>query len=241
LYSNQLLPMTTSPDWPEPPQTESLVLCSGGLDSVVLLAWASQHAPAQPVYVRAGLAWEGQEIETLRRAGVMQLAGRIRPLAILDFDVRDLYPASHWALRGTPPAYDTPDDDVYLPGRNILLLSKAGMFAAARGISRILLGPLAGNPFPDATATFFAAMSEALGLGLAHTLSVGAPFAVLHKADVIRLGASLGVALDETLSCMNPRDGVHCGLCSKCRERRDAFAEAGMEDPTVYRAPSPRV
>ncbi len=251
--------------WPEPPRTESAVLCSGGLDSVVLLAWAARHAPAQPVYVRAGLAWEEQEIQALERVGPalgrsgridergMQgeagpagaafgvQTGTIRPLVVLDFDVRDLYPPSHWALRGTPPAYDTPDEDVYLPGRNILLLSKAGVFAASRGITRILLGPLAGNPFPDATASFFRAMSEALGLGLARPLSVDAPFAALHKADVIRLGAALGVPLGATLSCMNPRDLVHCGLCSKCRERRDAFAEARVEDPTEYRAPSPRV
>lgn len=231
--------MTESTTWPEAPSTESAVLCSGGLDSVVLLAWAAQHAAAQPIYVRAGLAWEEQEIETLRH--VIQPSGRIRPLAVLDFDVRDLYPPTHWALRGTPPAYDTPDEDVYLPGRNILLLSKAAVYAASRGIARILLGPLAGNPFPDATAAFFRAMSRALGLGLARPLAVEAPFATLHKADVIRLGASLGVRLGATLSCMNPRDAVHCGLCSKCRERRDAFAEAGIADPTEYRAPSPRL
>lgn len=234
MYCEVMIPST----WPNPPRTVSAVLCSGGLDSVVLLAWAAQQASPQPIYVRAGLAWEGQEIEALRR--VVQASHAVQPLAILDFDVRDLYPPSHWALRGTPPAYDTPDEEVYLPGRNILLLSKAAIFAAAHGISRIVLGPLAGNPFPDATPAFFRAMSQALGLGLAHPVSVEAPFAALHKADVIRLGASLGVPLGATLSCMNPRDGIHCGLCSKCRERRDAFAEAGVEDPTEYRAPSPR-
>jgi len=232
-----LLPMTA--DWPDPPPTGSLVLCSGGLDSVVLLAWAAQRAMAQPVYVRAGLAWEARELEALQQLGPA-LPGAIGPLAVLEFDARDLYGPSHWALRGTPPAYDTPDEDVYLPGRNILLLSKAAVFAAQHGISRIVLGPLAGNPFPDAGPVFFRAMSEALGLGLACPLSIEAPFAPLHKADVIRLGASLGVPLGKTLSCMNPGEDVHCGLCSKCRERRDAFAEAGIEDPTRYREPSPR-
>ncbi len=225
--------------WPDPPVTPSGVLCSGGLDSVVLLAWAAERAAAQPIYVRCGLAWEAQELETLGR--VLRPSGRVLPLAILDFDVRDLYPATHWALRGTPPAYDTPDEDVYLHGRNILLLSKAAVFAASRGIDRLVLGPLAGNPFPDATPEFFRAMGAALGLGLARSLAVVAPFATLHKADVIRLGAELGVPLGATLSCMNPREGVHCGVCSKCRERRDAFAEAGVPDPTEYRAASPRV
>jgi 7-cyano-7-deazaguanine synthase len=56
----------------------------------------------------------------------------------------------------------------------------------------------------------------------------------MDKADVIRLGSALGVPLELTLSCMQPRDGLHCGRCSKCRERRDAFREAGIEDPTAY-------
>jgi 7-cyano-7-deazaguanine synthase len=57
----------------------------------------------------------------------------------------------------------------------------------------------------------------------------------MHKADVIRLGASLGVPFELTLSCMEPKDGLHCGRCSKCRERRDGFLEARIPDPTQYR------
>ncbi len=230
----------TGADVPEPPRDESCVLCSGGLDSVVLVAWAAQRAPVQPVYVRAGLAWEAQELRVLGSLFARMARHNIRPLALLEFDVRDLYPPTHWAIRGTPPAYDTPDEDVYLAGRNILLLSKAGVFAASRNIGRVLLGPLAGNPFPDATPEFFAAMASALSLGLAHVLAVETPFSSLHKAAVVGLGVSLGVPLAETLSCMNPREGMHCGLCSKCRERRDAFAEAGVEDETRYVNPSPR-
>jgi 7-cyano-7-deazaguanine synthase len=56
----------------------------------------------------------------------------------------------------------------------------------------------------------------------------------MEKSDVIRLGAGLGVPFELTLSCMNPRQGLHCGQCSKCRERRDAFHEAGIADPTSY-------
>ena len=77
-------------------------------------------------------------------------------------------------------------------------------------------------------------MARALSLGLGTPIEIAAPFAALHKADVIALGRSLGVPLELTLSCMQPRDGLHCGRCSKCRERRDAFREAGVEDPTDY-------
>ena len=86
----------------------------------------------------------------------------LAPLAILTFPVRDLYPPTHWALRGEPPALDTPDEDVYLPGRNIILLSKAGIYCAQQNITRLAIGPLAGNPFPDATPEFFSAMTRAL-------------------------------------------------------------------------------
>jgi 7-cyano-7-deazaguanine synthase len=67
-----------------------------------------------------------------------------------------------------------------------------------------------------------------------------APFAALHKSDVIRRGVELGVPLELTLSCMQPTDGTHCGRCSKCRERRDAFHDAGVADPTKYRERPPR-
>jgi 7-cyano-7-deazaguanine synthase len=52
---------------------------------------------------------------------------------------------------------------------------------------------------------------------------------------VIRLGVDLGVPFQLSLSCMNPAGDTHCGACSKCRERRDAFAEAGVPDPTTYK------
>ncbi len=105
--------------------------------------------------------------------------------------MRDVYPPSHWAVRGEAPASDTPDEDVYLEGRNVVLLSKAAVYMARAGISRVLIGPLAGNPFPDATAAFFDAMARALSIGLAAPIAIEAPFATLHKADVVALGRSL--------------------------------------------------
>jgi 7-cyano-7-deazaguanine synthase len=211
------------------------VLLSAGLDSAVLAASEARRGRVQPIYVSAGLAWEAGERAALERLlAEAPFDGALAPLAHLTFTVADLYPTTHWALRGEPPAFDTPDEDVYLAGRNVALLSKAAIYCARHGIGRIALGPLAGNPFPDATAPFFEAMARALSLGLAHPIVVHAPFASMEKADVIRLGVELGVPLALTLSCMNPQDGLHCGRCSKCRERRDAFADAGVADPTAY-------
>jgi 7-cyano-7-deazaguanine synthase len=214
---------------------ETAVLYSGGLDSAVLVASEARRGTVQPVYVSVGLAWERDELAVL--SGILDAAGlppAVRQPARLEVTMRDVYPASHWALRGTPPAHDTPDEHVYLAGRNIVLLTKTAVLCAQRGIRRIALGPLAGNPFPDATPEFFETMGRALSLGLSHTVEVVTPFADLRKADVIRLGIELGVPLALTLSCMNPQAGRHCGACSKCRERRDAFREAGIDDPTTY-------
>jgi 7-cyano-7-deazaguanine synthase len=230
--------------------TKSAVLFSGGLDSAVLVAdaAAASTGPAAgrvvPIYVGVGFAWEEEERAMARRLfSAPPLAGAIEPMVELRFDMRDIFPASHWAVRGEAPAFDTPDEDVYLHGRNVILHSKAAVYAAASaamaaqadGRWRILLGTLSGNPFPDATPSFLAAMARALSLGLAHPIAIEAPFAALHKADVIRKGVELGVPLELTLSCMQPKDGLHCGRCSKCRERRDGFRDAGVEDRTRYR------
>jgi 7-cyano-7-deazaguanine synthase len=224
------------------------VLLSGGLDSAVLLADEATRDEAQPIYVRVGLAWERAELAMVSAfLAHARFARAVRPLISLSVDMTDVYAASHWAVQGRPPAYHTPDEDVYLPGRNIILLGKAGVYCAAARIGRLVLGTLAHNPFPDATPEFRAALARALSLGLAHELDIDAPYAGTSKADVIRRGVSLKVPLDLTLSCMSPTLGTgpgvnpgrdappaHCGTCSKCRERHDAFVDAGVADTTRY-------
>jgi 7-cyano-7-deazaguanine synthase len=217
------------------------VLCSAGLDSAVLVADLSRTARVTPVYVSVGLAWEPAERRALARLLTRPpFDGRVDPPVSLTVDMRDVYPSTHWAVRGAPPAFDTPDEDVYLVGRNLVLLAKAAVFCCQRRIPRIALGPLAGNPFPDATPAFFSAMARAASLGLDHAIEIATPYSALHKVDVVRRGLELGVPLDLTLSCMNPQEDLHCGLCSKCRERHDAFIDAGLDDSTRYAGPLPR-
>ncbi|HVH26428.1 MAG TPA: 7-cyano-7-deazaguanine synthase [Vicinamibacterales bacterium] len=228
---------------------QTAVLMSGGLDSAVLLAdeAARGSGTIHPVYIRVGLAWEDGEQAAVRELlGQEPLRGRTRPLVSLTVDMRDVYASDHWAVGGRPPGYHTPDEDVYLPGRNVILLGKAAVFCAASQIDRLVLGTLGHNPFPDATDEFRRAMAVALSLGLAHTLTIDAPFASLAKSAVVERGALLGVPLHLTLSCMKPPQdsgesrgirasrALHCGVCSKCRERHDAFLEAGVADPTSY-------
>lgn len=216
----------------------SVVLFSGGLDSAVLLAAERvDHDPVWPVHVRSGLAWEDAERRAIDRLlAASPFAGRIEPVTSLAIDMRDVYPSSHWAITGQPPAYDTPDEDVYLLGRNIVLISKAAVLCARLGERRLAMGTLSNNPFPDATPEFFTTIARAmtLGLGLADPFSVVTPLAKYHKDYVVKLGAKLGVPFALTMSCMNPVGDRHCGQCSKCRERIDAFRVTGVTDPTEY-------
>jgi 7-cyano-7-deazaguanine synthase len=221
------------------------VLFSGGLDSAVLVAEAAARGPVRPIYVSVGFAWEEEERAMAARLFARPpLASQVDPLVELRFDMLDVFPATHWAVRGEPPGFDTPDEDVYLDGRNVILLSKAAVYmarmnaaalAASSESTHLLLGTLSGNPFPDATPQFLSATARSLSLGLGLPIEIEAPFATLHKSEVIQRGIALGVPLELTLSCMQPKDGLHCGRCSKCRERRDAFREAGVDDPTAYR------
>jgi 7-cyano-7-deazaguanine synthase len=195
------------------------VLVSGGLDSFVLVAeMVKTYRRVYPVYIRQGLAWERDELRHLR--GV----------TVLDFPVRDLY-RNHWSVTGRRvPGAKTHDEAVYLPGRNLMLLSKAAVFCALHKIPVIAVGTLGHNPFSDATPKFFRDFARASGV------KVIAPFRRLTKTQVIRRGRHL--LLHQSFSCIAPKRGQHCGRCNKCAERQRAFREAGIEDRTGYaRAP----
>ncbi len=212
------------------------VLVSGGLDSAVLLCEAAQHRPwVQPIYIRAGTCWEQTELLQLQRFLSAVRSERIRPLIELHVPVDDLY-GTHWSLTGEDiPADDTPDEAVYLPGRNLLLLGKALIWCHLHDIPDLALAPLAANPFPDASPAFFALMQEVVNRAVSGRIRIIWPYLRLSKADVIRRGQNY--PLEYTLSCMRPGPlGTHCGRCNKCAERRRAFVQAGVADPTTYDA-----
>lgn len=209
------------------------VLVSGGVDSAVLAAeMAARSARVVPLYVRTGLAWESAELYWLRR-----FLGQIRrpslaPLRTITLPVGDIYDG-HWSITGRRvPGARTDDRAVYLPGRNLILLTKAATFCALQGVPVIALGPLEGNPFPDSTPRFFATLERALRMGLDADLKIVTPFRRLSKTEVVRRGA--GLPLELTFSCLRPQGRRHCGRCNKCAERRRAFRQAGLTDPTLY-------
>lgn len=210
------------------------VLCSGGLDSAVLLVEMARTAGrAVPVMIEAGHAWEQGERAALGRFLAAVGDARIAPVRTLALPMGDVY-GPHWSMTGVgTPGWDDPDETVELRGRNLVLLVKAMVLAALEGWPTIALGSLAGNPFPDATPEFFAGLAAVCAKALRAPLAIVTPFRGLHKDEVIRRGRALPLEL--TLSCARPtNDGLHCGDCNKCRERVEAFRAAGVADRTRY-------
>jgi 7-cyano-7-deazaguanine synthase len=214
------------------------VLISGGLDSAILLGEGLRsHSKVYPLYIRSGLCWESVELQHLRRFLEALHRPALAPLQVLDVPVADLY-GSHWSITGRDvPDADTPDEAVFLPGRNVLLLAKAILWCHLHGVPQLGLGVLGSNPFPDATPAFFQGFAEAVNRAVCGQVEVWRPFAGLHKTEVMQRGTDLPLEL--TFSCIRPAAGKHCGQCNKCAERRKAFADARLPDPTPYHGEAP--
>lgn len=209
------------------------VLLSGGVDSAVLVAeLCKQHESVSPLYVRCGLYWEPTELEHARRFLDALTASNLAPLRVFELPLSDLY-GDHWSFTGRDvPDHTTPDEAVYLPGRNLLLLAKPALWCHMNGVGAIALGPLKNNPFRDSTPDFFRACETALEEAVGGRLCILRPFAELSKQEVLVLGRDLPLEL--TFSCIRPVDGLHCGRCNKCAERQAAFKSAAISDATPY-------
>jgi 7-cyano-7-deazaguanine synthase len=217
-------------------QPETGLLLSGGIDSAVLLAqFLDLGWQVVPFYVRTGCVWESSELDSVRRflSKLERPASRaLRELVVLDLPLADLY-GDHWSFSGTDvPGEHTSDESVYLPGHNPLMLLKPAIWCRMHGIGQLTLATLANNPFSDATPTFFGRFEEMLREAMGGRVEIARPFEQLTKNQVLEMGRHLPLEL--TFSCLAPIDGLHCGHCNKCAERRRAFLEVGMTDPTEY-------
>jgi 7-cyano-7-deazaguanine synthase len=211
------------------------VLASGGLDSAILLSEiVRRQLNAHPVYICAGHPWESQEQASLRRL-IAELATPLcKPLVVLSLPVDDLY-GTHWSLTGQGiPDEKSPDESVFLPGRNVLLVAKGMLWCHLNGVPALVQGVLRGNPFPDATNSFYEQFEKVVNQGVNGSVRVLRPYAKLSKSSVMNRGGP--VPLKWSFSCIQPQNGFHCGRCNKCAERRKAFKEAGLDDPTTYSA-----
>jgi 7-cyano-7-deazaguanine synthase len=217
----------------QPLDRVAAVLISGGLDSAILaVEMLSEFRRVVPLYIRSGLWWEDVELSSLQLFLDTINSVKLARLVVLDEPIADVYGA-HWSTSGAGvPGSETPDEAVYLPGRNLLLTVKAAVWCRLREIEYLALASLGSNPFPDSTPDFFRDLERLLNQAMGGDLKLIRPFDRLHKTDVLLRGKDLPLHL--TFSCINPVAGRHCGVCNKCAERRKAFLDAGLPDLTSY-------
>ena len=213
---------------------DSVIIYSGGLDSTTLL-YEEQHRIALAVTFDYGSNHAAREIACARR--------HCASLGIEHLVIDLAFMKSHFdssLLGGADAIPDGSYDDTNMkstvvPFRNGIMLSVACGLAENRGLQRVLIANHGGDHaiYPDCRPDFIAAMDAAMKAGTYNGVKLAAPFTHLTKADIVRRGAALGIDYGQTYSCY--RGGArHCGTCGTCTERREAFRQAGIPDPTIY-------
>lgn len=122
-----------------------------------------------------------------------------------------------------------------VPFRNGIMLSLAAGYAESIGAEEVIIGNHAGDHpiYPDCRIEFIEAMNQATRAGTYLGVRITSPFVLVSKAYIVHLGHQLGVPMELTYSCYKGGE-AHCGKCGTCVERREAFALAGVADPTHY-------
>lgn len=215
-------------------QRDSVIILSGGMDSVTLLHFCKERI-ALALTFDYGSNHSQREIECAayhcKQLGIEHI---IIPLAFIGqyFD-SSLLQGADAIPEGN---YDEENmKSTVVPFRNGIMLSIACGFAESRGLKNVLIANHAGDHaiYPDCRATFIASMSEAMAYGTYQNVRINAPFTGLNKGQIALVGHQKGVDFSKTYSCYKGGE-KHCGKCGTCTERKEAFSIAGIEDPTEY-------
>ena len=220
---------------------KAVVLLSGGLDSATILAVARRDGYA--CHALSFAYGQRHSAELAAAARVAKALGAVEHKTV----ALDLSAIGGSALTDSSiPVPDHPTQGIpvtYVPARNTVFLAVAVGWAEVLEAGHIFIGVNAVDysGYPDCRPEFIAAFQQVAKLGTkagveGRGLAIEAPLQQLSKADIVRLGSSLGVDYGLTVSCYSAdAEGRACGVCDSCRLRRQGFAEAGVADPTRYR------
>jgi 7-cyano-7-deazaguanine synthase len=215
---------------------KTILIYSGGLDSTTLLY---------------KLKAEGREVKALsinygqKHSKELDYAEKICAELGVEFKVVDLS-GIRSLLRGSSQTDDSvavPDghyaEDVMkktiVSNRNMIMLAVAGAWAISEKADTIAYAAHAGDHaiYPDCREEFVGPLNQALQNADWHSVSIERPFINTTKTGIVKEGSLLNVPFANTWSCYKGND-LHCGTCGTCYERREAFVEAGVVDPTQY-------
>ncbi|MCA9060874.1 MAG: 7-cyano-7-deazaguanine synthase QueC [Planctomycetaceae bacterium] len=222
----------------------AVVLVSGGLDSATVVAIAKSEG-----FLLHAVSFDyGQRHRfELQSAAAVCAAGAVEDHVVFPIDAR--------VFRGSALTTDIPvphgrtDEEIaggipitYVPARNAIFLSVALGLAESVGASDLFIGVNAVDysGYPDCRPEFITAFEQMANLATragveGQRIRIHAPLISLTKAEIIRLGLSLGVDYGLTHSCYDPDEtGASCGECDSCTLRLRGFQEVGVVDPARY-------
>ncbi len=215
------------------------VLLSGGLDSTTALYWAHAHHDVQlALSFDYGSNHAAQELACARwqaeHLGIQHHIIDIRSIA------QHLSSALLNGAEAIPTAGDYNEENMrqtVVPFRNGIFLSIAAGIAESQGAEGLVIAAHAGDHaiYPDCREAFMSAMSRAIQEGTYAQLQILRPFIHMSKQDILREALALKMPVEHTYSCYCGQD-IHCGDCSTCRERKAAFIQCGITDPTPYQS-----
>ncbi len=232
----------------EATRESAVVLLSGGIDSATALAVARRDGFT---CFALTIDYGQRHRQELTAAQRVALSLGVRDHRIVQIDLRAIggsvltadgqVPTDRTIPKGDPSV--APEIPVtYVPARNSIFLSIGAAYAEVVGAAHLFIGANAVDysGYPDCRPAFIEAMERALTLGTkagieGKAFGIHAPLIHLSKAEIIKLGASLGVDFSLTHSCYDPDPaGAPCGRCDSCLIRKRGFEEAGVPDPTRY-------
>ncbi|MBI5575505.1 MAG: 7-cyano-7-deazaguanine synthase QueC [Deltaproteobacteria bacterium] len=225
------------------PKPKGVVLASGGMDSLVLAAFATRESDVALLHVNYGQPTERKELACFRA-----IADHLQVKDRLVADIGYLKDIGGSAL--TDPSIAIPAADLerpgvpvtYVPFRNAHFICIAVSWAEVIGAKSVYVGAVMADSsgYPDCRPEFYESMNETVRRGTkdGSGIVVRAPFVHLRKKDLVLMGKSMGVPFEHSWSCYRGGEKA-CGRCDSCALRLRAFAEAGVPDPILYEARPP--
>jgi 7-cyano-7-deazaguanine synthase len=221
-------------------QKKAIILLSGGLDSITVLALAKQQG-----YSCYALSFDYGQRHNAELIAAAQIA---KDYQVNDHKIIKLGLGSIGGSALTDENIAVPNEPqlgipiTYVPARNTIFLSFALGWAEVLDLTDIFIGVNAVDysGYPDCRPEFISAFQQLANLATksgvnGNSFTIHTPLISLSKAEIIKQGVSLGVDYRQTVSCYSADEqGEACGVCDACRIRITGFSKANVKDPTRY-------
>lgn len=221
-------------------QDKAIVLLSGGLDSITVLALAKKQG-----YACYALSFDYGQRHNAELNAAKKIAENYRVVEhkIISLGLNSIGGSALTDEHIAVP--DSPQEGIpvtYVPARNTIFLAFALGWAEVLNAHDIFIGVNAidYSGYPDCRPEFIEAFQKLANLATkagveGRPISIHTPLISMSKADIIKQGIQLGVDYRQTVSCYSAdQNGYACGVCDACRLRKAGFAEAQVDDPTLY-------